>query len=138
VAKRRRRERYRVFLSHSHKDHWIAKQCARILAERSGGRVETFLDEKDIEVGESIADSIRTSIEQCDEFLVLLSRYSKDRPWVLIEMGAAWGLRKPIIAVIDKVGPKEMPDIISPYKATDLNDFDQYVDQLLKRMTKRQ
>ncbi len=96
-----------------------------------------FLDEKDIEAGESIADSIRTSIEQCDEFIVLLSRYSKDRPWVLIEMGAAWGLRKPIIAVIDKVGPKEMPDIISPYKATDLNDFDAYVDQLLRRMKGR-
>lgn len=126
-----------MFLSHSHKDRWIAKQCAKLLAERSGGRVEVFLDEKDIQVGESIADSIRARIEQCDEFLVLLSRYSKDRPWVLIEMAPRGGLRKPIIALIDKVGPKEMPDIISPYKATDLNDFDQYLDQLLKRISKR-
>jgi hypothetical protein len=48
-------------------------------------------------------------------------------------MGAAWGLRKPIIAIIDKVGPKEMPDILSPFKAIDLNDFDQYIDQFLRR-----
>jgi hypothetical protein len=56
---------------------------------------------------------------------------------VLIEMGAAWGLRRPIIAIIDKIGPREMPDIISPYKAIDLNDFDQYIDQFLKRAKAR-
>lgn len=134
MAKREPQERYRVFLSYSHKDRWIAKQCAKLIAERSGARVDVFLDEKDIEGGESIADSVRTSIERCDEFLVLLTRYSKDRQWVLIEMGAAWGLRKAIVAVIDKIGPKEMPDIISPYKAIDLNDFDEYINQLLKRV----
>ncbi len=49
-------------------------------------------------------------------------------------MGAAWGLRKPIVAIIDKIGPKEMPDILNPYKAIDLNDFDQYINQFLKRI----
>jgi hypothetical protein len=128
---------YRVFLSHSHKDRWIAKQCTRLIEEAGKPRIGVFLDEKDIEGGESIPDSVRTAIEQCDEFVVLLSRYSKDRPWVLIEMGAAWGLRKPIVAVIDKIGPKEMPDIISPHKAIDLNDFDQYLHQLVKRARDR-
>jgi len=94
------------------------------------------LDEKDIDAGQLIAESVRTNIQVCDEFVVLLSRYSKDRPWVLIEMGAAWGLQKPIIAVIDKIGPKEMPEIISPHKAVDLNDFDEhYIRQLMKRVT---
>ena len=122
-----------MFLSHSHKDRWIARQCARLIEEAAKPRVEVFFDEKDIEGGQSIPDSIRTGIEECDEFVVLLSRYSKDRPWVLIEVGAAWGLRKPIVAIIDKIGPKEMPDILSPYKAIDLNDFDQYISQFLKR-----
>lgn len=96
-----------------------------------------FLDEKDIEAGRSIARSVRKSIEHCDEFIVLLSRASIDRPWVLIEMGAAWGMHKPIIVIIDKVGPKEIPDIVSLNKALDLNDFDQYVKQLLKRVKAR-
>jgi hypothetical protein len=26
-----------------------------------------------------------------------------------------------------------MPDILNPYKAIDLNDFDQYINQFLKR-----
>jgi hypothetical protein len=133
MAESRGRDQYRIFLSHSHKDRWIAKQCARLIEERGKGRLSVFLDEKDIEAGQQIAESIRRSIEQCNEFVVLLSRYSKDRPWVLIEMGAAWGLRKPIVAIIDKIGPKEMPDIISLHKAIDLNDFDQYANQLLKR-----
>jgi hypothetical protein len=117
----------------AHKDRWIAKQCARLTEEGGRGRVQVFLDEKDIEGGQSIAESVRMSIVDCDEFVVLLSQYSKDRPWVLIEMGAAWGLRKPIIAVIDKIGPNEIPDIIGLLKAIDLNDFDQYLAQLFRR-----
>lgn len=80
---------------------------------------------------------LRTGIGRCDEFLVLLSQNSKDRPWVLAEMGAAWGLGKPIIVIIDKIGPKKMPEIVSPFKAIDLNDFDEYVGQLLKRLKPR-
>jgi hypothetical protein len=37
------------------------------------------------------------------------------------------------IAIMDKVNPGERPDIISPYKAIDLNDFDAYLDQLSTR-----
>jgi hypothetical protein len=32
------------------------------------------------------------------------------------------------------VTPEEMPDIIAPYKAIDLNSFDDYLEQLLKRV----
>ena len=95
MVERKRAVGYRVFLSHSRKDRWIARQCARLIEEAGKPRVEVFFDEKDIEGGQSIPDSVRTGIEKCDEFVVLLSRFSKDRPWVLIEMGAAWGLRKP-------------------------------------------
>ena len=137
VAEKRSAVLYRVFLSHSHKDRWIARKCARLIEEAAKPYVEVFFDEKDIEGGQSIPDSLRTGIEECDEFVVLLSPYSKDRPWVLTEVGAAWGLRKPIIAIIDKVGPKEMPDILSSYKAIDLNDFDQYIQEFVRRVKAR-
>lgn len=48
-------------------------------------------------------------------------------------MGAAWGLEKRIVTIIDKVAPEEMPDITAPYKAIDLNNFDEYLEQLIKR-----
>ena len=88
MAKRATRQEYRLFFSHSHKDRWIARQCVRLIEERGQGRISAFLDERDIEVGESIGDSVRKNIEACDEFVVLFTRYSKDRPWVLAEIGA--------------------------------------------------
>jgi hypothetical protein len=137
VATKKSAVGYRVFLSHSHKDRWIARQCARLIEDAVKPRATVFFDEKDIEGGQSIPESVRTGIETCDEFVVLMSRHSISSPWVLAEMGAAWGLRKPIIAIVDKIGPKELPDIVGYYKAIDLNDFDQYIEQFSKRAKAR-
>lgn len=124
-----------VFISHSEKDHWIATEMAALIEQKGRRyRVKTFLYEKHITGGEFIPESIRKNIQECDEFLVLLSRYSIDRPWVLIEIGAAWVLGKRITAIIDKVTPEEMPDIIAPYRALDLNRFGEYLEQLISRV----
>lgn len=121
-----------VFISHSTKDRWIARQIAKLL-EAAGG-IKTFLDERDIKVGDSIPESIRTNIQQCNEFLVLITRNSLNRPWVLIEISAAWGQGKRIIAIVDKVAPEEMPEIMLPYKAVDLNDLEEYIRQVVERV----
>ena len=66
-----------VFISHSEKDRWIARQMAALIEGRGREHgIKTFLDEKDIEGGESIPDSIRKNIQEFREFLVFLSRYS--------------------------------------------------------------
>ncbi len=125
---------YTVFISHSTKDRFIAQQVARLIQEAGGDRgIETFLDEKDIEFGGSIPERIRQEIRDCGELVVLLSEYSVDRPWVLIEIGAAWVLEKRIVAVMDKLSPDQMPDVIAPYRAVDLNDVQAYVDELVGR-----
>jgi len=126
---------YLVFISHSERDKWIAKQMSNQIEEKCKEyNVKTFLYEKNIEGGESIPESIRKNIQECDEFVVLISRYSIDRPWILIEIGAAWVLGKRITAIIDKVTPEEMPNIMTPYKAIDLNQFDEYLEQLFNRI----
>src|SRR2546422_3652518 len=104
------RRRYRVFLSHAAKDNWIARQMTHLMEEQG---VTVFLDEKDIEGGEDIAERIRIALEECDEFVVLLSRYSVNRQWVLIETGAAWMLRKRMTATVDKITSQELPDILA-------------------------
>ena len=48
-------EDYLVFISHSSKDRWIARQMARLIEERD---IKTFLDEKDIQGGDLISESI--------------------------------------------------------------------------------
>lgn len=56
-----------------------------------------------------------------------------NRAWVLLEIGAAWEIEKRIVAMLDKVAPHELPDVLVPYKAVDLNNFGEYVNELLQR-----
>ncbi|MDQ1326951.1 MAG: hypothetical protein QG641_231 [Candidatus Poribacteria bacterium] len=134
-TKSEKTEDYLVFISHSSKDHWVARQIANLI-EQKGKKygITTFLDEKDISGGDLIPEIIRKNIQTCNEFLVLLSYYSIKSNWVVAELGAAWGLEKRITAIIDKITPDEMQDIISLYKAIDLNDFDQYIVELINRV----
>jgi hypothetical protein len=129
---------YLVFISHSSKDRWIAKQMAATI-DRKGKRhgIRTFLDEKDLEAGATIPEEIRRHLEGCEEFLVLLTPPSISRQWVLVELGAAWGLRKRIAAITDKVADGALPDIIRQTKAYELNDFDKFVTELVGRAKRK-
>jgi len=134
-ARRARREPYRVFVSYSHKDRWIAKQCVRLIEEMAKERIHAFLDERDIDAGQHIEEEVLEAIRKCDEFVVLLSPHSKDRPWVTFEMGAARSRKKAVMAISHNLSPQEIPEMIYPYKAVDLNDFEaQYLEQLRKRV----
>jgi hypothetical protein len=96
----------------------------------------TFRDDRDIDGGDDIPDAIRMQIKQSKEFVVLLTPESVNRPWVLLEVGAAWGWRKksPIVAVLCHVNVDAIPDIIKSKKAYSLNDFDKYLNELSGRM----
>lgn len=124
-----------VFLSHSSKDQWIARQMAALIERQFGESVvRVFLDEKNIRGGDSIPESIRVNIKNCSEFVVLLSKNSLGSTWVNLEIGGAYFLGKPIIAILDKISPSEMPDLLIPYKAIDLNQFDRYLAELAARV----
>lgn len=129
------KEEYLVFISHSNQDKWIAQKIAEDI-ERKGKRygATTFIYERDISGGERIPEKIRKKIQSCSEFVLLLSRYSIESNWVVAELGAAWGLEKRIITIMDKVSPNEIHDIISLENAIDLNDFDKYLKELISRI----
>jgi hypothetical protein len=76
---------HRVFVSHATADKWLARTlCEKI--ESAGAT--TFRDDRDIDGGDDIPDSIRVAIGECHEVLVLLTPVSVSRPWVLMEVGA--------------------------------------------------
>jgi hypothetical protein len=133
--KKKNQNSYTIFISHSSKDSWIAKQIASLI-EQKGRKygINTFLDENDIEGGDFIPELIRENIKDCYEFVVLLSKNSIKRPWVWTEIGGAWLVEKRIIAILHEINPNELPDVISLYKAIDLNKFDDYLEELLKRV----
>lgn len=121
-----------VFISHSGRDRWIAAQIDRRLREDAG--VGTFLDEKDILGGDRITDRVKDGLQRCDEFVVLFSSASKRSDWVKAEIGAAWVLGKRIVILLDKLSPTDIPQIVSDYKAYDLNDAARYVGELKERV----
>ncbi len=121
---------YLVFISHSSKDRWIARQMARLIEERD---IRTFFNEKDFQGGDRIPETIKKNIKECKELLVLLSSASVQSDWVKYEIGAAWVLRKRIVPIVDKLSPEQMPVLPEQVKAVDLNDFDNYLNNLGER-----
>jgi len=96
---------------------------------------KTFRDDRDIDGGDDIPESIRQAIKQSDELVVLLTPNSVNRPWVNLEVGAAWGwARLRIVAVLYNVSIDPIPAIMKSKKAIALNDFDQYVQEVAKRV----
>lgn len=124
---------YLVFLSHATADKWLARMlCEKIEAT---GAV-TFRDDRDIAGGDDIPDSIRAAIERCSEMVVLLTPASVDRPWVLMEVGAAWqrGNNVRIIPIRQHVEVEPIPAMLKSKKVIDLNQFDDYLMELARRV----
>src|SRR5438128_7301388 len=115
-GKRAPRPRYQVFVSHATSDKWLATTfCEKI--EAAGA--STFRDDRDINGGDDIPEAIRDHIKRSRELVVLLTPDSVDRPWVLLEVGAAWGLRRDyrIVPVLYQVTVDAIPAIIKGKKA---------------------
>jgi len=124
---------YQVFVSHATADKWLARTMCEKL-ESTGAT--TFRDDRDINGGDDIPEEIRRQIKQSKEIVVLLTPESINRQWVTLEVGAAWGWSKRmrIVLVRSHVSVDPIPDMIKNKKAIPLNDFDDYANELAKRV----
>lgn len=124
---------YQVFVSHATADKWIARMiCEKV---ESCGAV-TFRDDRDIDGGDDIPENIRIQIKQSRELVVLLTPVSVTRQWVIFEVGAAWGWSRKIriVPILCHVDVDPIPEMIRAKKAIHLNDFDQYLMELQRRV----
>jgi hypothetical protein len=95
-----------------------------------------FRDDRDIGGGDDIPNEIFEAIASSDEVVVLLTPASVNRPWVLIEIGAALarGARMRVIALLEHVEIEPIPSMLKAKKVFSLNDFDRYLDELSARI----
>jgi hypothetical protein len=131
----RRSGGYQVFVSHATADKWLAKVlCEKI--EQTGAT--TFRDDRDIDGGDDIPERIRREIIRSNEMVVLLTPESVNRTWVILEVGAAWGRRRGfrIVSVLCHVEVDAIPDMLASKKALPINDFDEYLKELKKRVVR--
>jgi TIR domain len=136
-AKSGTKKSYKVFVSHSGDDLWVAEQIAKCI-EACGAT--TFPDRRDIAAGDNFKDRIREEIPKCEELLALFTPWSRKRTWVRHEIGMADALRKRIVCVFYKVtiadfDPQE--DGVGPLdglNVIDLNNLGAYFKALRKRV----
>ena len=77
----------RVFISYASENKELAEQVANAISKNG---IETWWDEWEIRSGDSIRQKVDEGIEDCTHFIVLLTPQSIDKPWVKLEMDAAF------------------------------------------------
>jgi len=134
VAKKSKIPRpYQIFVSHATADKWIAVTLCEKLEEAGA---TTFRDDRDIDGGDDIPERIRVEIKRSHELIVLLTPNSIDRPWVLLEVGAAWGRRKTfrITPVLCHVDVDPIPGMLKSKKAISLNELTDLLTEVKRRV----
>ena len=125
-----------VFISHSSRDTWVAKQISKEI-RRCGGT--PFLDEAEISVGADFEEDILTFLNKADELVILLTPWSLERPYVWAEVGACWGRKIPIVGLLHGLSPTEfqskpgVPVFLKKRDLIELNEIDTYLKELKQR-----
>jgi hypothetical protein len=114
--------KYDVFISYASGDSALATELKSDF-ERQGWKC--FMAEKDIPVAAEWQDTIRTALLGSRRILILLTPRSLNKPWVLMETGAAWVLEKELIPALVQVAPSELLDPIRRYQARVIETTDQ-------------
>ena len=105
--------KYDLFISYASGDAGIAKELSSALQAEG---VTCYLAERDIAVSTEWENSILDALCGSARVLVLLTPRSIDRPWVLMETGAAWALGKPLIPVLSHVDPDSLIEPLSKHQ----------------------
>ena len=129
--------RHQVFVSHAGPDTWVARQIARGIRECEA---DPFLDEADIQAGQDFETEILGALDKADELVVLLTPWALARSYVWVELGAAWGLRIPIIVLLHGVSPTNLQSdpratvFLKAKNCLELNDANKYFAELRERV----
>jgi len=126
-----------VFVSHSSTDTWVARQISEHLKKAGAS---SFLDEAQIESGDDFEGNILEALSRCGEMLVLLTPWSLKRPYIWLEIGAAWGQKKRIVAILHGITKQELtaknktPVLLKKLQLRDINEIDSYFKELATRI----
>ena len=130
---------YTVFISHTSVDAWVARQishhCLRVGAE-------TFLDEEQIGIGAEFEEEMRNALDGASELLVLVTPWAIERPYIWLEVGAAWLRRIQIVGILYGItsnkfqATSKVPTLLKKRNLIDINTIDRYFEELRVRVEK--
>src|SRR5216684_7500565 len=86
-----------------------------------------------VDAGADFEEDILKFLERAHELVVLLTPWALERPYVWAEIGAAWGRRIPIVALLLGLTATELqsrPGVPVLLKKRDLLQFEIYLEHL--------
>ena len=113
-----------LFISHASQDADLAEALTDLIEKALDGvsRADircSSLPGYQVPPGDNFVSTLSGELKQ-SLVIGLLTPRSIGNTWVLMELGAAWGLGKPIIPLLHHVGPQQMPEALFGTVACDL------------------
>jgi len=97
-----------IFVSHAHSEHHLFDSFRRECADRG---IDVWTPQE-LKPGSSLAGQIRNAVVACDACVFIATAASVKSDWCLAEVGAFWGVGKPVIPYLHSgAGSAELPDI---------------------------
>jgi nucleoside 2-deoxyribosyltransferase len=89
----------KIFISYAHQDVEWVRQFANRLADH---RINVWLDSQSVVPGERFDQAIESGLRNSDVLVAVLAENYQASPNVLFELGAALGMHKPVIPIVDQ------------------------------------
>ena len=130
IRKNGKDKRIRVFLSYAYPDQAHARRVRNLLALADVKVVSTDA----LATGRAWPSVIPGEISRCDVFIVVISPDSLESEWVLLELGAAWALKKPMIALATRPDITTIPGAPGPVEVINIEEIEKpgVLQRLLK------
>lgn len=125
-----------VFLSHSHADKPFTRKLAASLRAAGHG---VWIDEAEINIGDSLIEKIREGLDQVDYVAAILSSTSIDSPWVTRELDIASNreIEEGRVVVLPLLVEKvDLPGFLKGKFYGDFTDEEQY-DAIVKLLLRQ-
>lgn len=125
-----------VFISHNYKDKPIARKIAKELNKYG---IKSWIDDSEINLGDSLVEKIRKGLDQMDYLIALISENSVKSEWVKKELDIAMNDEiegKRVITLPILVGKCELPGFLKGKLYADMSTqrkYNENISMLIRR-----
>ena len=121
---------YQVLISSTPRDRDLAEHLAQSIKD-AGADVLSVVQTP--AHGEAINFDLRKALQKADEAVIILTDRSLNDPYLLLEMGAAFSLRKRFTSILVGVEDSEIPPLIARFPYVKYSELRRYLSELEQR-----
>lgn len=126
-----------IFISHSAIDAGVVRLIGKEV--KAIAKCDVFISDFDIQKGADTDEVIRNHLDRADEFVILLTPWALERPWIWVELGGAFIRRIPIACILHGLTFQKVkeypgcPNFLLRGNMFDIRELPLYLSELKKR-----